>query len=259
MTSFYSVLAYWGPRRESPEVCARKLLEMFETLANIDPALGQWFWRDRTSGKPLPVAALDTQNAARLLKQRQNLGEVTRKPIPEFGYRFVVTNELPWGPRCLTLDGQLAGYTRAGMLANYVSLSTQPLHPENQAIINFRVFRQVLLELARIWAATWCRAASSDLFELLPTVDTRRRTPRISGGWMTYLAAPFAAKIALPHSGICEQVDGGLLMSATQETFSVDNPAHVAVARDIDAALAPINALPWPPDGTSESISAKKG
>src|SRR5258706_9498710 len=67
-------------------------------------------------------------------------------------------------------------------------------------------------------------------------------------GWITYLAAPFAAKIAPPRSAMCEQVDGGLLMSATQETFRLDNPVHVAVARDIDAALAPINALPWPPD-----------
>ena len=68
---------------------------------------------------------------------------------------------------------------------------------------------------------------------------------------MTYLAAPFAAKIAPPHSAICEQVDGGLLMTATEETFQVDNPAHVAVARDIDAAMAPINALPWPPDANA--------
>jgi hypothetical protein len=248
MTSSYSILAYWGPRPESPPACAPKILRMFEALRRIDPALGRLFWRDRENGKPLPVTSLDVASAARLLAQRQNLSEVTRKPIVEFGYRFVATNELPWGPRCLTINGKLGGYTTANILANYVCLSTEPLHRENEDIINFRVFRSALLELASIWDASWCSATPTDLLEFVSTINVERRTPRLSGGWITYLAAPFAAKIAPPHSAICEQVDGGLLMTATEETFQVDNPAHVAVARDIDAALAPINALPWPPD-----------
>ncbi len=37
-------------------------------------------------------------------------------------------------------------------------------------------------------------------------------------------------------------------MAATAETFSVDNPAHLAAARDILKALAPFEALPWPPN-----------
>ena len=248
MTSPYSVLAYWGPRRESPSACAPKMLRMFDALAKIDPMFGQLFWRDRKSGKPVPVASLDVEGTARLLAQRQNLSEVTREPIPEFGYRFVATNELPWGPRYLSIDGKLGGYTTAAILANYVCLSTQPLHPENEGIINFRVFRSVVLALASIWNATWCRADPTDLLQVIPSVDAVRRTPRINGGWMTFLAAPFAAKITLPRSAKCEQTEGGLLMVATEETFQVDNPEHVAVARDIDAALAPINALPWPPD-----------
>ena len=39
--------------------------------------------------------------------------------------------------------------------------------------------------------------------------------------------------------------DGGLLLAATDDTFRTDNPTHLAVARDIEAALAPFNALPW--------------
>ena len=35
-------------------------------------------------------------------------------------------------------------------------------------------------------------------------------------------------------------------MTATTETFDVDNPAHLAAARDMAAAMAPLNALPWP-------------
>ncbi len=248
MTSRYSILAYWGPRPESPADCAPKMLQMFRTLADIDPALGRFYWADRKIGKPLLVSSLKVDDAARLLAQRQNLAEVTRQPIPEFGYRFVATNQFSRGPHYLVINGQLGGYVTANLLANYVCLATEPLAPHNEGIINFRVFRSVLLALASIWNATWCCAASDDLLQLIPRVDRARHRPRLDGGWLTYLAAPFAAKITPPSSAKCERVNGGLLMIATEETFQADNPAHVAVARDIDAALAPINALPWPPD-----------
>jgi hypothetical protein len=68
--------------------------------------------------------------------------------------------------------------------------------------------------------------------------------------WVTYLAPRFAPLVTPPASAIVEYLpDGGLLMIATEERFSIDNPAHIAVARDIEAALAPVKALPWPIDG----------
>jgi hypothetical protein len=58
--------------------------------------------------------------------------------------------------------------------------------------------------------------------------------------------------ITPPPSAIVERTaEGGLLMAATEETFRVDNPVHLAAARDILKALAPFEALPWPPDAAS--------
>jgi hypothetical protein len=52
-----------------------------------------------------------------------------------------------------------------------------------------------------------------------------------------------------PKTAIVEyRPNGGLLMAATDETFITANPRHLAVAHDIEAAIAPLNALPWPPD-----------
>ena len=66
---------------------------------------------------------------------------------------------------------------------------------------------------------------------------------------MSYVAPRFAPLITPPPSAIVERTaQGGLLMAATAETFRVDNPAHLAAARDILNALAPFEALPWPPD-----------
>jgi hypothetical protein len=41
-------------------------------------------------------------------------------------------------------------------------------------------------------------------------------------------------------------------MIATKDRFDVGNELHLAAARRIEAALAPVNALPWPPDATPE-------
>jgi hypothetical protein len=89
-------------------------------------------------------------------------------------------------------------------------------------------------------------------------VDWRQNRPRFNGGWITYLAAPFAAKIVPPRSAKCEAANGGLMMVATEETFQVDNPAHMSVASEIDAALAPINVLPWPPDANDNKTNEEK-
>jgi len=72
--------------------------------------------------------------------------------------------------------------------------------------------------------------------------------------WMSYLSARFAPLVVPPRSAIVEHPQGGgLLMIATEERFDVANPAHLGVAREIEAALAPVNALPWPPDAAPPS------
>ncbi len=64
------------------------------------------------------------------------------------------------------------------------------------------------------------------------------RFARPWGGWMTYLARPWADRIAPPRMvDAARTPDGGWFMQATDEQFSLDNPSHVALA---DAAMAPI-------------------
>jgi len=65
---------------------------------------------------------------------------------------------------------------------------------------------------------------------------------------MSYVAPAFAPLITPPPTAIHERsLAGRLLLSATQEIFRVDNPAHLAVAQDILKALAPFEALPGHP------------
>ena len=99
-----------------------------------------------------------------------------------------------------------------------------------------------------IWNPVRCEGSSA---ALLMQHETGGRTPEFRRGWMTYLAAPYAARIAWPRRAICERLaDGGLLMLATEDTFDADDPAHLAAALDIEAAQAPLNALPGPANDT---------
>lgn len=60
---------------------------------------------------------------------------------------------------------------------------------------------------------------------------------------MTYLPPSLAAQIRPPTDVVIERtVDGGLLMIAAEETFGVANPKHLAGARSIFQAVAPLNA-----------------
>lgn len=248
MSSSYSILAYWGPRRESPSDCAPKLLHTFKALGDISPALSYWRTNPVGDGTWRPASTLDVETAARWIAGGAHLGDVHHLPISNLGYRVTALNQKGLGPRRLVFSGQFGAYTRAGMLANLVSLFTVPRHPENADIINFRIFKSVLLAFTEIWKPTWCQAIADDLLKEMPRVDRVLHRPRLGGGWITYLAAPFAEKIVPPLSAKCEALNGGILMVATEETFLVENAEHVAIARDIDAALAPFNALPWPPD-----------
>jgi hypothetical protein len=62
-------------------------------------------------------------------------------------------------------------------------------------------------------------------------------------------------KITPPSTVLSEHLpNGGLLMSATTETFDIDNPAHLKAAQDMAAAMAPLNALPWPSPRASSDV-----
>jgi hypothetical protein len=73
-----------------------------------------------------------------------------------------------------------------------------------------------------------------------------RHYPPFRSGWMTYLAPQYASRITPPPEAIAERVaGGGLLLLATEERFSMDNPEHLAVADAIQVALAPIQDMVW--------------
>jgi hypothetical protein len=137
-------------------------------------------------------------------------------------------------------------------------LQTKPLNEDNARLITLPIFKPAVLAIADAWDATWCAAYPWDIIPLWPKPGPGR--PHFKMAWISYLSARFASMVAPPASAIVERSStGGLLMIATEDRFDVANPQHIAAAREIEASLAPINALPWPPDADPASLVPQTG
>jgi hypothetical protein len=169
-------------------------------------------------------------------------------PTPISGYHFGAGTRVG-SETSLTINIDAGSYAPNVLyLANTAELTTKPLNEGNAVLITLPIFKSALLAIAAAWDATWCAAYPADIIPLWPD-RVAAGQPRFNMAWITYLSPRFAPMVTPPHAAIVEHTpQGGLVMAATKDRLDVTNPAHLAAAREIDAALAPVNALPWPPD-----------
>ncbi len=240
----YKIYASWGPREESPEAIAARYLACTDRLKQIHPAYDDWIFS--LERKPKKFEALRGTLAAAIAANvvRAEDGD----PTPIYGYWARVTNTMNKAhPRSLALWVNAGAWVTSGYFSNFAMIKTGRRIVPDPAIIAYPAFKAVLLALVESFDATYCSAYPQQIMDFW---DPARHL-RI--GWTSYVAPRFAPLITPPPSAIYERTaQGGLLMSATAETFRVDNPAHLAVAQDILKVLAPFEALPWPPDATPE-------
>jgi len=221
---------------------------MLQSLAPIDPLFSGWefggltrFW-DMPQGPGDELSGLIADCVA-----RADDGD----PTPIFGYGFAAGTRSR-SKTSLTIHVSAGSYVPVlPYFGNKADLITEPLNEENAALIKLSVFKPALLAMAAAWDATWCAAYPWDIVPLWPKPGPGR--PHFLMAWITYLSPRFAPLVDPPRSAIVEYTPaGGIVMTATEDRFDVDNPRHLAIAREIEAAMAPVNALPWPPDAEPE-------
>ena len=234
----YYIHASWGSRAETPEAIAARFLDCVDRLKQIHPAYDNWIFRLNDKPKKFDALRKDLPAAIAANVVRADSGKQT----PSGGYwSRVINNMNEDGPRSLAVSVK-AGSAWTG-LCNSAEIGTGYRVIPDPSIIAYPAFKAALLALAESFDATYCSAYPMQIMDFWDP----SRNLRIA--WMSYVAPRFAPLITPPPSAIVERTArGGLLMAATAETFRVDNPAHLAVARDILTALAPFEALPWPPD-----------
>lgn len=241
----YSIQAFWGPRRESPASIARRFLTLVDSLTPIDPAFGNWICA--VDDEPVKLDLI--RNAMAQFVESHVTRADDGDPTPISGYHFFAVNTYNHTPRSFGIyinAGSWASSIYTPGYINYADIGTSDFATPDPAILTFHIFRGALLALVDAFDVTFCNAYPDTILKLW---KDRHFRP----GWINYVSARFAPLVTPPKSAIVEyQPNGGLLMSATDETFVTSNPQHLAVARDIEAALAPLNALPWPPDAEPE-------
>jgi hypothetical protein len=223
---------------------ATKFSRLIDRLADINPVFSDWIWLGDNK-QPILFASIRTHLAEKIAAAivRGDYGE----PEPIDGYSFGALNSLNETPRLLSLSVHAGSWAKSSVYSNTAEIGTDWYVQPDPAILTFEIFKAALLALAESFEATFCVAFSGDLADLWPGGRKFRF------GWINYVSPRFAPLITPPKTALVEyRPNGGLLMAATDETFITANPKHLAVARDIEAAIAPLNALPWPPDAEPE-------
>jgi hypothetical protein len=241
----YLIQAYWGPRREAPEELGKRYWRMLRSLGAVEPAFNGWKFIGTSQFRSLPPSP------GRELTSLIADGVATADdgdPTPINGYHFGASTRAGSTTSVTLLVHAGFHAPNPPFFANTVELQTRPLNQQNSALITLPIFKAALIGIAEAWDATWCGAYPSDIIPLWPDRIALGR-PTLHMAWITYLSPRFAPMVTPPASAIVEYTpQGGIVMTATEDRFDVTNAAHIAAAREIGAALAPVNALPWPPD-----------
>jgi hypothetical protein len=233
----YFITANWEARAETPDEIAARFLRLIDSLKEIDPVFSLW-----TCGRKRPEKLEEVRDRYAVEIAAAVVRDDWKKPLPQLGYSFgVLTRDTP-KDRSFYLRCKAGSFVK-DVFGNRVTLSTNAVIGSRPApdIVSYRVFRPALLAIVDAWDPVIAGAKSH------PLVRSDESRSYFSLAWIKYLCPWLAQKITPPSTVLAEHLpNGGLLMTATTETFDVDNSAHVAAARDMAAAMAPLDRLPWP-------------
>ena len=230
-TPDFAISARWRNRRPTTQAMARRFDAMVEALASIHPAFNaDWVW---LKDDGIPYASIRGTLAAAI-----EAGKVTwedETPWPDAGYRFTILDK--WRPGTApSLELSLSdGWLEPQFWRNVATISS--LFPKglDPSVMSYEVIRAAMLTACEIFDADSCRAYTTPLTEF-------DKPGACKIGWMTYIGREPAPLITPPpHVIVEDRPNGGLFMAATREMFDVEDPAHMAAAHDIFAAIRPYN------------------
>ena len=243
----YRVEAQWGRRADTAAGLADRFARTVDAMRALDPRLDNWLWGDAeeiwdTEGKTAgrPFATVRANLVAAIEKNPCKGGD--RISDPSNGYWMMILT--PSAAATAFSLAVSAGEDRAGSKSvafkHYVSFKIE--RDLNHALATYDVCRALVLLISEIWETTWAEAAPDDNRPLWLGFPVRAT-------WMSYVSPCFAPLITPPADAIVERrPNGGLFLAATDETFETANPAHMAAAGAIEAALQPLNKIAWPID-----------
>ncbi len=227
MKDTYYLGAYWGPRKESARECTLRLEHLLRSLAQVDPALAQWFKPARSRKKALPNPLELKPEALEKHIQRHALKDDAGFVMEELGFTFSLWN----GDRA---EGDVSLELGCGKGSRWVSnVCLMHLPPEGavaERLLTAPVLSQVLRCIIAAWDPDWAVVTSSPHRELV----SEQGTVGLFAGWLTYHSHRRGAVPPLPAPVRIERVEEqGTLIILTPERLTAGSPEHVALARRV--------------------------
>jgi len=233
-TQFY-LRGLWEARPETDKELAKRFVRFIDLLSDIDPLLSLWISGARGPKKFETIRDRFEEVVAAEIST-DDFGD----PDPVDGYWFGAVTR--GQPRALTFSVNVhaSAYKNETAFQNNVMFHTSYCADAAPAATTYTIFKAALLALVETWEPTFCKALSQSLLDFIG-----KGRGYFHEAWIVYLAPQLAGLITPPRDVLVEPLpNGGLVMSATTDTFDVENPAHLAAARAIAAAIADLNKLP---------------
>lgn len=224
MLERYYVGAYWRPRQESAEACARRAGRFFQGLALVSPLFARWFKPAKSRKEALKRPLQMDHASLEDFFQRRVLRDDTGLPMEDMGFNFALWNGGN-GDEDVGLTFTCGAYWEDA--TNLCLLDPSTSGPHVDQILTTPVLAGVLRSMALAWEPDWGIIMSRAFERVLP----REPSSSVQVGWGTYLASHLGALPPLPEPVQIEPVeDKGSILILTPERFSASNPEHVALA-----------------------------
>ncbi|MBZ4408686.1 MULTISPECIES: immunity 52 family protein [unclassified Myxococcus] len=225
--------AYWGPRRESHEDCARRTAHLLPLLAACDPFLAQWYkptrsTRDRRAHPLMPPDEAVLSDLFRGGANRESGGPI----IEELGYSFWFGNGGS-GADSASLQIKCGDYAGANPNCCLMPLPRKGLNAER--ITTAPVLTSIVRSQVLAWEPDWAVATSDDYRKRMsPTSDAGTFV-----GWVTYFSRHRGTVPPLPAPVRIEPVENmGTLIILTPERVTTHDAGHVQLGRRVGELLA---------------------
>lgn len=223
----YYVGAYWGPRRETPESCARRAEAFLADMSKIDPAFSRWFEQGRSRKDALKHPL---ENSGEALEMRVRRGRDIQ--FEDLGYSVWAWNGEPDDYDASGFKFTCGGSSE-GLFNNCV-VTLPARGPNAERVLCVPVLTGLIRSLVLAWEPDSALATSSMLSDAVAPeggADT-------SVGWVLYLPRGHGSIPPLPAPVRLEPVeDKGTLIVLTPERLTVKNPEHVELARRVHELL----------------------
>ncbi|HLI12918.1 MAG TPA: Imm52 family immunity protein [Alphaproteobacteria bacterium] len=189
--------AFWGPRQESAEACARRMACMLEAFVAVHSVLSRWnkmAWTRKAADTPFCAMPPRIDELTKIFeKGKYYTDKRPRKPIEDLGFSVSAWNghDDDCGVQLTVGAGK---YTDSTSEPNSVQMELRRACAGNADFISAPIMKKMTHAVVEAWQPNWAALKNNDYTGA--TTDFRGFPLRPWGGWITYLSPPLAQQLA---------------------------------------------------------------